>query len=109
MRRDCVVRRVGGDEICFDAHRHAWAQPGKGVQRLQGLAQGCAAGILRIIRAGHAGDDPNGTYGAKSIGEPAMEMIAPAIANAIYNATGRRLRTNPASLENTLLGKKLTR
>ena len=54
-------------------------------------------------------DDPNGTYGAKSIGEPAMEMIAPAIANAIYNATGRRLRTNPASLENTLLGKKLTR
>ena len=56
MRRDCVVRRVGGDEICFDAHRHAWAQPGKGVQRLQGLAQGCAAGILRIICAGHAGD-----------------------------------------------------
>lgn len=54
-------------------------------------------------------DDPNGTYGAKSIGEPAMEMIAPAIANAIYNATGKRLRTNPASLENTLLGKKLTR
>ena len=38
-----------------------------------------------------------------------MEMIAPAIANAIYNATGKRLRTNPASLENTLLGKKLTR
>ena len=54
-------------------------------------------------------DDPTGTYGAKSIGEPAMEMIAAAIANAVSSATGKRLRTNPASLENTLLGKKLTR
>ena len=54
-------------------------------------------------------DDEVGTYGAKSIGEPAMEMLAAAIANAVCNATGKRLRTNPASLENTLLGKKLTR
>ena len=54
-------------------------------------------------------DDPTGTYGAKSIGEPAMEMLAGAIANAVYNATGKRLRTNPASLENALLGRKLTR
>jgi len=28
--------------------------------------------------------------GAKGIGEPALELIAPAIANAVYNATGRR-------------------
>lgn len=54
-------------------------------------------------------DDHVGTYGAKSIGEPAMEMVAAAIANAVYYATGKRLRNNPASLENTLLGRKLTR
>jgi len=39
--------------------------------------------------------------GAKSIGEPANEIMAPAIANAIYNATGQRyfalpIRISPA-------------
>lgn len=57
----------------------------------------------------YEGPDQNGTYGAKSIGEPATETVAPAIANAVYHATGRRLRTNPASLENVLLGHKLSK
>jgi len=51
--------------------------------------------------------DETGTYGAKSIGEPATEAVAAAIANAVYNATGRRIRENPADLEKVLLGKKL--
>lgn len=51
--------------------------------------------------------DPAGTYGAKSIGEPATEAVAAAIANAVYNATGRRVRENPCDLETVLLGKKL--
>jgi CO/xanthine dehydrogenase Mo-binding subunit len=34
--------------------------------------------------------DPVSPTGAKSIGEPANEILAPAIANAIFNATGRR-------------------
>ena len=34
--------------------------------------------------------DPSSPSGAKSIGEPTTEIMAPAIANAIYNATGRR-------------------
>ncbi len=51
--------------------------------------------------------DPAGTYGAKSIGEPATEAVAAAIANAVYNATGRRIRENPCDLETVLLGKKL--
>jgi len=54
-------------------------------------------------------DDPAGTYGAKSVGEPATEAVAAAIANAVYNATGRRIRTNPCDLESVLLGKKLSR
>ncbi len=51
--------------------------------------------------------DPAGTYGAKSVGEPATEAVAAAIANAVYNATGRRIRENPCTLEQVLLGKKL--
>lgn len=52
-------------------------------------------------------NDPSGTFGTKSIGEPATEAVAAAIANAVYNATGRRIRENPANLERVLLGKKL--
>ena len=52
-------------------------------------------------------DDERGTFGAKSIGEPATEVVGAAIANAIYNATGRRIRENPANLERVLLGKTL--
>ncbi len=52
-------------------------------------------------------DDEKGTFGAKSVGEPATEAVAAAIANAVYNATKRRVRINPAGLEQVLLGKKL--
>ena len=52
-------------------------------------------------------DAPEGTFGAKSVGEPGTETVAAAIANAVYNATGRRIRQNPANLEKVLLGKNL--
>jgi len=53
--------------------------------------------------------DKLGPYGAKSIGEPACELAAPAIANAVYNATGRRVRELPLTLEQVLIGRNLTR
>jgi CO/xanthine dehydrogenase Mo-binding subunit len=53
--------------------------------------------------------DPAGPYGAKSIGEPANEIAAPAIVNAIFNATGKRLTEIPASLERVFLGHALSR
>jgi CO/xanthine dehydrogenase Mo-binding subunit len=53
--------------------------------------------------------DPAGPFGAKSIGEPATELAAPAIINAIAHATGKRIRQLPANLEMVLLGKKLSR
>jgi len=53
--------------------------------------------------------DAKGPFGAKSIGEPALEMAAPAIANAIFNATGNRVHNLPANLEEVLIGKKLRR
>jgi CO/xanthine dehydrogenase Mo-binding subunit len=55
------------------------------------------------------GDDPLGPYGAKALGEPANEIAAPAIANAVANATGRRVRELPLTLERVILGRNLTR
>jgi CO/xanthine dehydrogenase Mo-binding subunit len=53
--------------------------------------------------------DPAGPFGAKSIGEPANELAAPAIINAIAHATGKRITELPATLERVLLGHALTR
>jgi CO/xanthine dehydrogenase Mo-binding subunit len=54
-------------------------------------------------------EDPTGPFGAKSIGEPTNEIAAPAVVNAIFNATGRRVLELPANLERVLLGRKLER
>ncbi|MDD2229512.1 MAG: xanthine dehydrogenase family protein molybdopterin-binding subunit [Candidatus Cloacimonetes bacterium] len=39
--------------------------------------------------------DPNSPSGAKGIGEPTLELMAPAIANALYRATGKRFTGLP--------------
>ena len=46
--------------------------------------------------------DPNGPYGAKSIGELAVIPVAPAVANAIYDAVGIRLRELPFTPDKVL-------
>lgn len=46
--------------------------------------------------------DPTGPFGAKGVGEPPLEGVAPAIANAIYNATGVRLMEIPITAEKVL-------
>lgn len=43
--------------------------------------------------------DPNSPSGAKGIGEPVNEIMAPAIANAIYNATGKRYFKLPVKIK----------
>jgi CO/xanthine dehydrogenase Mo-binding subunit len=53
--------------------------------------------------------DPAGPFGAKSVGEPATEIAAPAILNAIAHATGKRIDRLPADLETVLLGRPLAR
>ena len=47
-------------------------------------------------------DDPVGPYGAKSLGEPPSIGPAPAIANAIYDATGKRYVDLPISIDKIL-------
>ena len=51
--------------------------------------------------------DPNGPFGAKSIGEPTLELGAAAIANAVANATKKRIRSLPLNLERIIVGKDL--
>jgi CO/xanthine dehydrogenase Mo-binding subunit len=47
-------------------------------------------------------NDPQGPYGAKGLGEPALTPTAPAIANAIYNAVGVRIKELPITPEKVL-------
>ncbi len=46
--------------------------------------------------------DETGPFGAKGIGEPPIVGIAPAIANAVAEATGVRLRRLPMTPERVL-------
>jgi xanthine dehydrogenase molybdenum-binding subunit len=52
-------------------------------------------------------NEPTGPFGAKSLSEPCITVPAPAIANAIYNAVGVRIRELPITPEKILaaLGK----
>ncbi len=40
--------------------------------------------------------------GVKGLGEIALVGMAPAIANAVFHATGKRVRTQPIRLEDVL-------
>ncbi len=47
-------------------------------------------------------DDPRGPFGAKETGEGSLDPTTPAIANAIYNATGIRIKDLPITPEKIL-------
>lgn len=55
-----------------------------------------------FIAMGVEHPEETGPYGARGIGEPAMGPGAPAIANAIYNATGCRFTEMPITPERML-------
>jgi len=50
--------------------------------------------------------DQDGPYGAKGIGEPGCVPSAPAIANAIYDAIGVRIKDLPITPEKILTALK---
>ncbi|MCC7412933.1 MAG: molybdopterin-dependent oxidoreductase [Gammaproteobacteria bacterium] len=49
-------------------------------------------------------NDPTGPFGAKSLSEPCVITPAPAIANAVFNAVGVRVRDLPITPEKILAG-----
>ena len=49
-------------------------------------------------------NEPTGPFGAKSLSEPCATVPAPAIANAIYNAIGVRIRELPITPQKILAG-----
>jgi xanthine dehydrogenase molybdenum-binding subunit len=51
-------------------------------------------------------NDPFGPFGAKGIGEPGLVPTAPAIANAIYDAVGVRIKELPITPEKVLAALK---
>jgi xanthine dehydrogenase YagR molybdenum-binding subunit len=46
--------------------------------------------------------DPHTPLGARGIGEIGIVGVGAAVANAVYNATGRRVRDLPITLERLL-------
>ena len=50
--------------------------------------------------------EPTGPFGAKSIGEIVINTPSPAIANAVYNAVGVRIRELPITDEKIFMGMK---
>jgi len=62
----------------------------------------CAPDMPEVSTIIVESDEPTGPYGAKGVAEQVMAGIAPAIANAIYNALGVRIRELPLSPEKIL-------
>ena len=63
--------------------------------------------INEIVPIFVEGKEEYGPGGAKSLGEPTLELGAAAVANAVANALGKRFYNLPLNLEEVLLGKKL--
>ncbi len=54
------------------------------------------------------GKDPYGAWGAKSLGEPTLELTSAAISNAVKNATGNRYMDLPLNIEEVKIREKLS-
>jgi len=81
------------------------------IEHREGVIQNLNLSTYRIPRSTDAPEmtaifvenpDPAGPYGAKSLGEPVNELMGAAVANAIYNATGKRFFRAPMTSADVL-------
>ncbi|MCB0284798.1 MAG: xanthine dehydrogenase family protein [Calditrichaeota bacterium] len=63
--------------------------------------------IGKIVPIFVQGKEKYGPWGAKSLGEPTLELTAAALANAIRKAIGKRFYNLPLNLEEIILQRKL--
>ena len=63
----------------------------------------CQMDLPRIQAVFTDNYEPSGPFGAKSIGEIAVNAPAPAIANAVFNATGILITSLPMTPEKIML------
>jgi len=61
-----------------------------------------AKDVVPIEAPVHETSDEDGPYGAKGIGEPGCVPTAPAVANAVYDAVGVRIKDLPVTPEKVL-------
>lgn len=54
-------------------------------------------------------DSHVGPFGAKGVGEVGVELGPASVANAVFHATGKRIRETPLNLERVLLGRALVK
>jgi CO/xanthine dehydrogenase Mo-binding subunit len=66
----------------------------------------CRKDVGQIIVDFEESYEPSGPFGAKSIGEVVINTPAPAIAEAVYNATGVRITRLPVTPEKVWQGLK---
>jgi len=66
---------------------------------LLGYRPPTAGQVPEIVIYHIIGEDPEGPFGAKETGEGSLDPVAPAIANAIYNAAGVRMKDLPITPE----------
>ena len=63
----------------------------------------CREDLGQLTVAFADGQEPTGPFGAKSLGEVVINPPAPAILNAIFDATGVRFRSLPVTPEDMLM------
>jgi xanthine dehydrogenase molybdenum-binding subunit len=82
---------INKDGVVMNANMHDYKMPTIG---------DCPDDIIAILVESQP--HPDGPFGAKGVGEPAMACPAAAIANAVANALGIRLYTMPLTPESVL-------
>lgn len=94
----CIVMGMG-----YTLQENLVSQAGQTLNpSLLGYRPPTARQVPEIVIHHIIGEDPEGPFGAKETGEGSLDPVAPAIANAVYNAVGVRMKDLPITPERLL-------